>query len=164
MIINNISCSLLYVSCLRQYFLSILSTFYILYNLVLIKAYKKQIYFMKLYLTHAAAYPVRQSLLSLYTGGGKNNLYTQRQDFLILYMRKLLPFKMLLPPFHSMHYFLLFGGEFALLSSCLFFLHNLRLVKAQIKMFLEADNKGIMGYFQSLPTPKESPGHPFFIS
>ena len=45
-----------------------------------------------------------------------------------------------------------------------FCFHNLRLVKAQIKTFLKADNQGITEYFQSPPAPKRSPGHPFFIS
>ena len=40
--------------------------------------------------------------------------------------------------------------------------NNLRLVKAQIKTFLKADNRGITGNFQSPPTPKGIPETPLF--
>ena len=50
--------------------------------------------------------------------------------------------------------------------SVYFCFHNLRLVKAQIKLktFLKADNQGILGYFQSTPAAKRDPGHPFLSS
>ena len=62
----------------------------------------------------------------------------------------------------ALHSFLNFYFAFSLFIFAL--IHNLRLVKAQIKTFLKADTQGIMGYIQSLPAPKRSPGHPILIS
>ena len=44
-----------------------------------------------------------------------------------------------------------------------FCFHNLRLVKARLKLFLKADNQGITAHFQSPPAPKRSPGHAFLF-
>ena len=63
----------------------------------------------------------------------------------------------------TLHSLLNFYFAFSLLIFAIS-LHNLRLVKAQIKTFPKADNQGITGYFKSPPAPKRSPRHPIFIS
>ena len=47
--------------------------------------------------------------------------------------------------------------------SVYFCFYSLRLVKAQIKTVLKADDQGITGYFQSLPDPNESRDTPFYF-